>query len=73
MAFIGKGVTSFPNNGEKLCVSCEYWTGYREITYNGSAATSTSMRAAMCEACRKEVLPNQPCVCASFKKWRLIR
>ena len=42
MAFLGANgsVTSIPNSGEKICVGCEYWKGSRDITYNGTGATS---------------------------------
>ena len=77
MAMLGQNgkVTTFPNNGEKLCVGCEYWRGPRELTYNGSAATSVSGQPAMCEIKRANVLPQQPCACPTikFEKWRLIK
>ncbi|MBQ8922215.1 MAG: hypothetical protein IJ060_08665 [Oscillospiraceae bacterium] len=75
MAMIGQNgkVTSFPNTGEKLCVSCEYWMGARELTNNGNAATSMSNRGAMCEMKRASTFPSQPCQCAKYTKWRMIR
>lgn len=77
MALIGQGgkITSFPNNGEKLCVACEHWYGARELTNMGNAATSISNQGAMCEMKRSVTYPNQPCTCPSskFEKWHLIK
>lgn len=77
MATLGPNgkVTTFPNNGEKICVGCEYWKGARELTNNGNAATSLSGQPAMCEMKRASVYPQQPCSCPSsrFEKWHVIR
>lgn len=74
--FVGNGTyTTFPNSGEKICVGCEYWTGRRELTYNGTAATSVNGEPAMCECKREKVYPQRPCSCSSckFRKWHMIR
>lgn len=77
MAHLGPNgiVTSFPNTGEKLCVACEYWTGPRELTNSGYAASSLNGNPAMCESKRDRVYPQSPCSCPTvkFMKWRMIR
>lgn len=77
MALLGQNgkVTTFPNNGEKICVGCEHWMGARELTNNGYAATSSSGQPAMCEIKRAEVFPQRPCSCPciKFEKWRMIK
>ena len=77
MAMIGQGgkITSFPNNGEKHCVACEHWCGARELSYNGTAATSISNQGAMCAIKRSVTYPNQACSCptSKFEKWRMIK
>ena len=77
MAFLGQNgkITTFPNNGEKMCVAWEYWCGARELTYYGSAATSLSGQPAMCEIKRANVFPQQGCSCPTpqFQKWHLIK
>lgn len=75
MAHIGQGgnITSFPNTGEKHCVSCDNWNGPRELSFNGSAATSLAVAPARCDACGKNTLPTQPCSCGRYAKWRSIR
>ena len=66
MAFLGSNgiVTSIPNCGEKICVGCEYWTGTREITYNGSGATSKNGNSAFCVLKKANTFPGQPCSCS---------
>ena len=68
-------VTSHPNAGEKNCVACEYWIGARDVTYNGSAATSKSNRAAKCVMKKTDTFPQQPCLCTpnQFKKWSWLK
>jgi hypothetical protein len=77
MAGIGPNgrFTSHPNCGEKHCVACEHWTGARELSYNGTAATSLSSQGAMCTVKRAVVTPNLGCSCSTmkFEKWRLIK
>lgn len=77
MAFLGPNgsVTSFPNSGEKHCVACEHWCGARELSYNGTAATSMSGHPAVCEIKRVNVFPQQACSCPTmkFQKWHLIK
>ena len=62
-------ITSFPNTGEKCCVSCEFWCGRRSITHNGAAATSINGSSYPCEIIKKLTRPNQPCVCNSYDVW----
>lgn len=77
MAGIGANgsVTTHPNCGEKMCVGCEYWTGIREVTYNGTAATSKDNKSAFCKMKKANTYPNQPCLCTpiSFKKWTYLK
>ena len=72
--FVGTNgvITSFPNNGEKCCVSCEHWCGGREISYIGSAATSKSKESALCELKRTVVFPQQGCT-IHYQKWHLLK
>ncbi len=75
MGMVGQNgkYTSFPNTGEKVCVSCEHWKGAREATNNGNSATSMSGQGAICEIKRTSTFPAQPCVCGKYSKWRMIR
>lgn len=77
MAGIGANgsITTYPNCGEKLCAGCEYWTGIREVTYNGTAATSKDNKSAFCIMKRINTYPNQPCLCMpnGFKKWHYLK
>ncbi|MBE6846279.1 MAG: hypothetical protein E7508_11430 [Ruminococcus sp.] len=68
-------VTTFPNCGEKTCVACEYWTGSRSVTYNGSAATSRDNKAALCTMKKSQTFPQQPCLCTpnKFIKWSQLK
>jgi len=77
MAGIGPNgiVTTHPSSGEKICVGCEYWTGARDVTYNGTAATSRDKYAAFCKMKKADTLPNQPCLCTpnKFMKWSYLK
>ena len=77
MAGIGPNgaVTTHPSCGEKICAGCEYWTGAREVTYNGTASTTRDNRAAMCKMKKAQTFPQQPCVCtpSKFEKWSWLK
>ena len=77
MASIGINgiVTSHPNCGEKMCVACEHWQGERDVTFNGSAATSKSNRSAFCNMKHSNTFPQQPCLCTpnKFIKWNQLK
>ena len=77
MAGIGSNgsVTTYPNTGEKLCAGCDYWTGARDVTYNGTAATSRDKDAAFCRMKKADTLRNQPCLCTpkKFMKWSYLK
>ena len=66
-------VTSYPNTGEKVCVSCEYWKGAREVMNNGNAAAGMTGQGGMCEVKRTSTFPAQPCLCGKYAKWRMLR
>ncbi len=77
MAGVGANgsVTVHPNCGEKCCVACEYWTGIREVTYNGTAATSRDGQSAFCTMKKENTFPINVCRCNpnSFKKWSYLK
>ena len=77
MAFLGANgsVTSIPSSGEKICVGCEYWKGSRDITYNGTGATSMDDSPAFCTLKKADTYPGQPCSCSGirFKKWSYLK
>lgn len=77
MAGIGANgsVTTFPNNGEKLCAGCEYWAGERKITQMGTAASSLNGNSAMCKIRKSATFPQQPCLCTPIKyiKWSVLK
>ena len=73
MAWVGAVgiVTTFPSSGEKLCVGCEYWKGERDITNNGTSATSRSGSDAFCVIKKNKNFPTG--TCSNFKKWSYLK
>ena len=63
-------ITSYPNtDGERLCVSCEYWSGCRSVTGAGMcAAQSYDRSSAYCVKQHKNMFPQQKC--SSYVRWR---
>ena len=68
-------ITSFVNGSEKVCVTCEYWTGGRDITYNGTAATSHSSGSAYCIKKGSDTFPNAACTCngQKYEAWHSLK
>lgn len=68
-------VTTYPNNGEKLCAGCEYWTGTRTVTQMGTAASSINGKSAMCKMKNSLTFPQQACTCSQskFTKWSKLK
>lgn len=64
------------NGSHRLCATCAYWTGAREITSGSTSVTN-------CEGTGKCAIPNGPlrnferlgntCACQDWKKWPVLR
>ena len=68
-------VTTHPNCGEKICVGCEHWTGSREVTHMGFAATSKDSKPAFCKMKKGDTYPINVCSCSinKFEKWSWLK
>ncbi len=75
MAGIGRNgsVTTYPKLGEKLCVGCEFWEGYRTVVQFGTAAQSSNGSAATCSMIGRDLFPQQPCLNSCFRKWSKLK
>ena len=64
-------ITSYPGvDGEKCCVSCEYWSGCRSVTGFGGlyGAQSRDRSSAYCMKQHENMFSQQQC--SSYVRWR---